>query len=77
MGGTNLTISLDDVKISKVEMGVKMLEGKSLTINGGSIKEVQMGVTMMKGESLTIRENSRIEFMGELWGDGGERCEEC
>ncbi|ENN91338.1 hypothetical protein m07a_02100 [Bartonella schoenbuchensis m07a] len=64
MGGTNLTISLDDVKISKVEMGVKMLEGKSLTINGGSIKEVQMGVTMMKGESLTIRENSRIEFMG-------------
>ncbi|AQX31204.1 right-handed parallel beta-helix repeat-containing protein [Bartonella schoenbuchensis] len=64
MGGTNLTMTLDKVEISKVEMGVMMLEGKSLTITGGSIKEVQTGVAMMKGESLMIRENSRINFMG-------------
>ncbi|AQX31199.1 Right handed beta helix region [Bartonella schoenbuchensis R1] len=64
MGGTNLTMTLDKVEISKVEMGVMMLEGKSLTITGGSIKEVQTGVRVMGGKSLMIRENSRIEFMG-------------
>ncbi|AQX31206.1 right-handed parallel beta-helix repeat-containing protein [Bartonella schoenbuchensis] len=63
--GTNLTMMLENVTISGVGTGVRMMGGKSLTITGGSIKEVQTGIVMMKGESLMIRENSTINFMGE------------
>ncbi|AQX31123.1 right-handed parallel beta-helix repeat-containing protein [Bartonella schoenbuchensis] len=63
--GTNLTMMLENVTISGVGTGVRMMGGKSLTITGGSIKEVQTGIVMMKGESLMISGSSTISFMGE------------
>ncbi|AQX30160.1 right-handed parallel beta-helix repeat-containing protein [Bartonella schoenbuchensis] len=70
--GTNLTMMLENVTISGVGTGVRMMGGKSLTITGGSIKEVQTGVAMSSGW-LTVKDGTKIEFMGEYgvyMGDG-------
>ncbi|AQX30163.1 Right handed beta helix region [Bartonella schoenbuchensis R1] len=53
MGGTNLTISLEKVEISKVEMGVRMMGGKSLMIRENSRIEFMGGYGVMVGGEVT------------------------
>ncbi|OPB29079.1 copper-binding protein (NosD) [Bartonella sp. WD12.1] len=56
------SLTLTDVKISKVATGVEMLAGKNLTISGGTIKGVMTGIDMSGSGALMISGSSTIEF---------------
>ncbi|OPB30018.1 outer membrane autotransporter barrel domain-containing protein [Bartonella sp. WD12.1] len=61
------SLTLTDVKISKVATGVEMKAGNDLTISGGMIKGVQKGVHVTGGGTLTMNQGS-IEFKGNGYG---------
>ncbi|MEL6093422.1 right-handed parallel beta-helix repeat-containing protein [Bartonella schoenbuchensis] len=55
------TMTMTDVQISKVEMGVEVSKG-DLTVSGGSITGVKAGIKVMGYGVLKVRDNTRIEF---------------
>ncbi|WP_146023823.1 beta strand repeat-containing protein, partial [Bartonella bovis] len=58
------TVTMTDVTISKVNIGVEATSG-TVTIKGGSITEVQTGIDMSGKGTLKISGDSKITFKGE------------
>ncbi|AQX19230.1 copper-binding protein (NosD) [Bartonella sp. WD16.2] len=56
-----MMMTLEDVRISGVAMGVEVKAG-NLTITGGSIKEVQTGIAMLGNGMLKVEEKTEIQF---------------
>ncbi|EJF88468.1 hypothetical protein, partial [Bartonella melophagi] len=79
MGVGEMTVALEDVRISKVAMGVVMGKGKSLTISGNSTIDFKGAHGVYMGSEVTSASLNDVTIKGDGKGKGvyvwGGKCD--